>query len=71
LYPQTSEKTTMKIQIVNPIYDGAFKYLMDDNQIAKLILSTILGEEIISLSAKPQEMIGAIERDKEKEDIEL
>jgi hypothetical protein len=26
------------MQIINPIYDSAFKYLMDNNQVAKLIL---------------------------------
>ena len=35
------------MQIANPIYDVVFKYLMDDNQIAKLMLSAIIGEEII------------------------
>jgi len=31
----------MYIQIANPIYDVVFKYLMEDNKIAKLIISTI------------------------------
>jgi hypothetical protein len=50
----------MKIQIVNPIYDVAFKHLMEDNDIAKLILSTIIGEEIIKLDAKPQEQTNLV-----------
>ena len=42
-------------RIANPIYDGAFKYLLDDNRIAMLFLSTILGEEIQELSFRPTE----------------
>jgi len=29
----------MYADIANPIYDGAFKYLLDDNRIAKIFLS--------------------------------
>jgi hypothetical protein len=69
----------MKIQIFNPLYDAAFKYLMDDNDIAKLILSTIIGEKIIHLKAKPQEQVSfstiqeQIEKvkNKDKETLEL
>jgi len=45
----------MKIQIANPIYDVVFKYLMEDNAVAKLVISSIIGEEIIELEPKPQE----------------
>ena len=41
--------------IANPIYDVVFKYLLEDIDIARELLSTILGEEIISLDLKPQE----------------
>lgn len=41
--------------IANPIYDVVFKYLLEDLDIAKELLSTILGEEIQSLELKPQE----------------
>ena len=41
--------------IANPIYDVVFKYLMNDLDIARELLSTILGEEIIDISIKPQE----------------
>jgi uncharacterized damage-inducible protein DinB len=43
--------------IANPIYDVVFKYLLEDIEIARGLLSTILGEEIISLSVKPQETV--------------
>ena len=45
----------MKIAIANPIYDVVFKYMMEDNAVAKLLVSSIIGEEIISLESKPQE----------------
>ena len=41
--------------IANPIYDVVFKYLLDDIEIARELLSTILGEDIVSLDVKPQE----------------
>ena len=41
--------------VANPIYDVIFKYLLDDTEIARELLSTILGEEIISIEIKPQE----------------
>ncbi len=41
--------------IANPIYDTVFKFLMEDNAVAKLLLSAIIGEEILELESKPQE----------------
>jgi hypothetical protein len=41
--------------IANPIYDVVFKYLLEDADIARDLLSTILGEEVIHLEFKPQE----------------
>ena len=46
---------TMKI--ANPIYDAVFKFLMQDINIAKDILSVILNVEIIELELQPQEVI--------------
>ena len=43
------------MQIANPIYDVVFKYLLEDTQVAKLMLSTLLGEEVTELTFKPQE----------------
>jgi hypothetical protein len=45
----------MKTEIANPIYDVVFKYLMEDLEIAKLILSMIIDEKIESLEFSPQE----------------
>ena len=44
------------MQIANPIYDAVFKYMMNDNKVAKLLLSAILGEEIIELDFRPTEV---------------
>lgn len=43
------------MKIANPIYDVFFKYLMEDIDIAKGLLSKIIGEEILALELKPQE----------------
>ena len=41
--------------IVNLTYDVVFKYLLEDNAIAKLMVSTIIREEVVSLAPNPQE----------------
>jgi len=46
-----------KMKIANPIYDVVFKYLMEDSKIAKLLISTIIGEKILALEFLPQEKI--------------
>ncbi|CAK8722825.1 Rpn family recombination-promoting nuclease/putative transposase [Candidatus Electrothrix laxa] len=43
------------MQIANPVYDVVFKYLMDDNTIAKKFISLIIGEEIERLDFQPTE----------------
>jgi hypothetical protein len=43
--------------IANPIYDVVFKYLLEDAEIARELLSTILGVNIVELHVKPQETI--------------
>ena len=45
------------VLIANPIYDVVFKYLMEDNEIAKLMVSSIIGEEVVWLDPKPQEYV--------------
>ncbi|MCP5102769.1 MAG: hypothetical protein GY950_05305, partial [bacterium] len=37
------------------IYDVVFKYLMEDNNIARLIISTIIKQNVVSLEFRPQE----------------
>ncbi len=45
------------MKIANPIYDVAFKYLMEDNEIAKDYVSAILGIEIVSIEIQAQEFV--------------
>ena len=49
------KKNSEVAEIANPTYDVVFKYMMDDIEIAKLVISTIIGEEVISLDPLPQE----------------
>jgi len=44
------------IQIANPIYDAVFKFMMNDNEVAKLLLSAIIGEPIKELVFQPTEL---------------
>lgn len=44
-----------KTLIANPIYDVVFRYMMEDNKVAKLFLSVIIGEEIEELIFSPTE----------------
>ncbi len=37
------------VKIVNPIYDLVFKYLMDNDRLAKKIISSVIGSEVLSL----------------------
>ena len=43
------------MRIANPMYDAAFKYLMDDQAAARLLVGAVLGEEVETLQALPQE----------------
>ena len=47
--------------IANPIYDNVFKYLMEDLEIAKGVLSTIMNTEIDHLTFLAQESVTKIE----------
>ena len=44
------------MRIANPIYDVVFKYLLDDEKVAKLVLSALLGREILSLDFRATEV---------------
>ena len=43
------------ITIANPIYDVVFKYLMEDERIARTILSALLKENIVKVEMRPHE----------------
>jgi hypothetical protein len=50
------------MKIANPIYDAVFKYLLEDKRVAKLLLSTILDEEILDINIQPTEHSTELER---------
>jgi len=52
------------MQIANPIYDVVFKYLMEDSKIAKMLISSIIKQEIEILDFRPQEFTTQIEKKK-------
>jgi hypothetical protein len=41
--------------IANPIYDIVFKYLMEDERIARTILSALLKKDIVRIEVRPHE----------------
>ena len=45
------------MQIANPLYDTVFKYLLDDEPVARLFLSELLGREIVELTYDVQELL--------------
>jgi hypothetical protein len=44
------------VRIANPIYDVVFKYLLDDEKVARLMLSALLGKEVLELQFRPTEV---------------
>ncbi len=46
------------ITIANPIYDVVFKYLMDDERVARIILSALLKKNIVKVEMRPHEYAG-------------
>ena len=45
----------MIIDVANPIYDSVFKYLMEDERIAKTLLSALLKKDVIHVKVRPHE----------------
>ncbi len=54
------------LTIANPIYDTVFKYLMEDLDIAKGLISTIIDREIIEIAIQPQETMVEMDNSIEK-----
>ncbi len=59
------------IVIPNPIYDVVFKYLMEDNLSAKIILSTLINEKIKKLTFEPISHTEKIQDTKTEKTIKL
>jgi hypothetical protein len=51
------------MQIANPIYDVVFKYMMEDAKVAKLLISSIINEDVEELKFRPQEFTTDIEKE--------
>jgi hypothetical protein len=47
--------------IANPIYDVVFSYLMQDSKIAKLIISSIINEDVTKLSFQSEKLVANVE----------
>ena len=45
----------MVVYVANPLYDAVFKYLMEDNRIAKTILSALLKKKVIDVKIRRNE----------------
>lgn len=45
----------MIIHVANPIYDSVFKYIMEDERIAKTMLSALLKKEVVHVTVRPHE----------------
>jgi len=43
------------VTIANPIYDIVFKYLLEDERIARIILSALLKKEVLSVETRRNE----------------
>ena len=43
------------IYVANPIYDSVFKYLMEDERVARTVLSALLKKEVVSVELRPHE----------------
>ena len=45
----------MMIHIANPIYDSVFKYLIEDERIARTLLSALLKKEVVEVHVRRHE----------------
>ena len=45
----------MMVNIANPIYDSVFKYLMEDERIAKTLISALLKKEVVEVDMRRNE----------------
>ena len=49
------------VLIANPLYDVVFKYLLEDKESARILLSTLIEEEIVELEPRPHELLLELE----------
>ena len=51
------------MEVANPIYDVVFKYLLEDVRVARIILSALLKEDVLSVEPRAHEYTGKRRRD--------
>ena len=60
----------MMVNIANPIYDSVFKYLMEDERIAKTLISALLKKDFDqSLKEKGNHQVLSVDEDKFNSDL--
>ena len=47
----------MILYVANPIYDSVFKYLMEDERIARTLLSALLKKKVVKVEQRPHEYV--------------
>ena len=45
----------MVVYVANPLYDAVFKYIMEDDRIAKTILSALLKKKVVDVKIRRNE----------------
>ena len=45
------------MNVLNPIFDTSFKYLMEDDKSARILLSSLLKKKVVKLECRPQEFL--------------
>ena len=53
----------MILYIANPIYDTVFKYLMEDERIARILLSALLKKNVVKVEQRPHEYVNVSRTD--------
>ena len=48
------------MNVLNPIFDSSFKFLMEDEKSARVLLSRLLKRQVVKLVQRPQESIDNI-----------
>lgn len=56
-------RNDMKLYIANPIYDTVFKYMMEDERIARTILSALLKKNVVKVEQRPHEYVNVSRND--------
>ena len=56
------------MRVANPIYDVVFKYLLDDEKVARIMLSALLGKEVLELQFRANEVRHEVRPRPRKED---